>query len=86
MGARVLSSWLSARDLVQLVRRSIETPGIQYGTYYGISNNARAYWDLTNAVAELGYRPQDDAEDYADVVLAEGGTYRLWEYTFDGIR
>ncbi len=86
MGARILSSWLSAPDLVQLVRRSIETPGIRYGIYYGISNNARAYWDLTNAVTDLGYRPQDDAEDYADAVLAKGGTYRLWEYTFDGIR
>ncbi len=86
MGARILSSWLSAGDLVQLVRRSIETPGTRHGIYYGVSNNARAHWDLTNAALDLGYRPRDDAENYADAVLAKGGTYRLWEYTFDGIR
>ena len=86
MGARILSSWFSAGDLVQLVRRSIETPGIRHGIYYGVSNNARAHWDLTNAAIDLGYRPRDDAENYADAVLAKGGTYRLWEYTFDGIR
>ena len=77
-GVRILSSWLSDRDLVQLVRRSIDVPGIGYGIYYGISNNARGYWDLTNAQTDLGYTPQDNAEDYADQVLDVGGAYSLW--------
>lgn len=86
MGARILSSWLSARDLVQLVRRSVEAPGIKWGIYYGISANARATWDITNAITELGYRPQDNAEDYADEVLARAGQYELWGHTSDGMR
>ena len=84
-GARILSTWLSDRDLVNLVRRSVEAPGIRWGIYYGISANARAYWDITNAVTELGYRPRDNAEDYADEVLAKGGEYDLWGYTTEGM-
>lgn len=67
---RILASWLSDRDLAQLVWRSIEAPDITWGVYYGISNNARAYWDLSNAAIDLGYRPVDNAEDYAAEVLA----------------
>ena len=84
-GARILSTWLSDRDLVNLVRRSVEAPGIRWGIYYGISANARAYWDITNAVTELGYRPRDNAEEYADEVLAKGGEYDLWGYTTEGM-
>jgi uronate dehydrogenase len=85
MGPRILSTWLSDRDLVDLVRRAIEAPDLRFGIYYGISANSRAYWDLTNAVSELGYRPHDDAEDYADEVLAKGGVYSLWGYTVAGM-
>ena len=67
------------------MRRSVEAPGIRWGIYYGISANARAYWDITNAVTELGYRPRDNAEDYADEVLAKGGEYDLWGYTTQGM-
>ena len=78
MGPRILSTWLSDGDLVQLVSKSIATPNIRFGIYYGISNNSRGYWDLTNAAIDLGYRPLDNAEDYAEKVLAKGGAYRLW--------
>lgn len=81
VGARILSTWLSDRDLVQLVRRSIDATDIGFGIYYGISNNARAYWDLTNGQTDLGYAPQDDAEDYAREVLEAGGAYKLWGFS-----
>ncbi len=64
-GDRILSSWLSHRDTVQLVWRSIEAESVGFGVYFGISNNTRAYWDLQNAREELGYEPEDDAEAYA---------------------
>lgn len=60
---RILSTWLSHRDCVQLVQRSIEAD-VRFGIYYGISGNTRAYWDLQNARRELGYAPQDNAEDF----------------------
>ena len=85
MGPRILSTWLSDRDLVNLTERAIVAPAIQYGIYYGISANARAYWDITNAVSELGYRPKDNAEDYAEAVLAKGGVYSLWGFEVTGM-
>jgi nucleoside-diphosphate-sugar epimerase len=54
------STWLSHRDLIQLVRKSLSTEA-SFGIYYGVSNNAKRFWDISNAEAELGYHPEDDA-------------------------
>ena len=48
---RILSTWLSHRDCVQLVWRSIEAD-VRFGIYYGISGNTRGYWDIQNARQE----------------------------------
>ena len=66
---RRLSLWLSPRDLAQLVTIGIEHPGIRFEIVYGISGNARAWYDNANAF-RLGYRPQDDSEPQAADVLA----------------
>ncbi len=58
--ARNLRIWLSHRDLVQLVEKSLAT-NIPFGIYYGISNNKGAFYDLMNARHELGFLPEDDA-------------------------
>lgn len=52
--------WLSHRDLVQLVEKSLATD-INFGIYYGVSNNKGAFWDISNARADLGFAPVDDA-------------------------
>ncbi len=51
--------WLSHRDLVQLVEKSL-TSDVTFGIYYGISNNRDAFWDISNARADLGFAPEDD--------------------------
>ena len=51
--------WLSHRDLVQLVEKSLASD-VTFGIYYGISNNKDAFWDISNARADLGYAPVDD--------------------------
>jgi nucleoside-diphosphate-sugar epimerase len=51
--------WLSHRDLVQLVEKSL-TSNVVFGIYYGVSNNRGAFWDISNARDELGYVPMDD--------------------------
>jgi nucleoside-diphosphate-sugar epimerase len=51
--------WLSYRDLVQLVEKSLASD-VTFGIYYGISNNKDAFWDISNARADLGYEPVDD--------------------------
>jgi nucleoside-diphosphate-sugar epimerase len=62
---RHLRTWLSHRDLVQLVHKSLlaTSPFPGFGVYYGVSNNRGRFWDLSNAYRELGYRPRDDASD-----------------------
>ncbi|HEX6033833.1 MAG TPA: NAD(P)-dependent oxidoreductase, partial [Anaerolineales bacterium] len=45
--------WLSHRDLVQLVEKSLSSD-VTFGIYYGISNNKDAFWDISNARADLG--------------------------------
>ncbi len=66
---RRLSIWVSPRDLAQLVAIGIEHPDIRFEVAYGVSGNARSWYDNSNA-ARLGYRPQDDSEAYAAEVLA----------------
>ncbi len=68
--ARALGSWLSYDDLVQLVTRCIETPVVGWSVVYGVSNNDRAPVDNAKA-GFLGYRPKDNAEQFADEVLAK---------------
>jgi uronate dehydrogenase len=66
---RRLSIMLSPRDLAQLVSIGIDHPGIKFEIVYGVSGNTRSWYDNSNA-ERLGYRPQDNAEDYSAEVLA----------------
>lgn len=57
---RDMKVWLSHRDLVQLVKKSMLSD-IGFAIYYGVSNNKGTFWDISNAEEEIGYKPQDDA-------------------------
>ncbi|GAB4177766.1 MAG: NAD(P)-dependent oxidoreductase [Thalassobaculales bacterium] len=66
---RRLSGWCHEQDLLQLIRIGIEHPGLRYEVVWGISANARAWWD--NAAAfRLGYRPAHDAETLREAAMA----------------
>ena len=54
---RRLSIWLSPADLAQLVRIGLDHPDIRFEMFYGASDNARGWWDNSNA-RRYGYRPQ----------------------------
>ena len=65
---RELAGYISERDMQQLFCKSIETPevedeyGVPFHIFYGVSNNARTFWSITNARKVIGYDPQDDSE------------------------
>jgi uronate dehydrogenase len=61
---RLLKVWLSPHDAVQLVTRCIEAPDYHFLVVYGVSNNTRCQY-LNTGIEFLGYRPEDNAEDYA---------------------
>lgn len=62
---RMRSTWLSHRDLVQLVKRSL-TADVKFGIFYGVSNNKKRFWDIADAERELGYHPVDDGSKGRD--------------------
>jgi uronate dehydrogenase len=66
---RRLSIWISPQDLVQLIRIGLEHPDIRHETFFGCSDNARAFWD-NEAASRYGYRPTGRAEDHAAAALA----------------
>ena len=66
---RALGSWLSYDDLVQLVTRAIDTPVVGFTIAWGVSNNDRVPVD-NSAASFLGYRPKDNAEQFAAEILA----------------
>lgn len=79
--ARALGSWLSYDDLIHLVTQSINTPTTGFTVVYGVSNNDRAPVDNSNA-SFLGYRPKDNAEQFAEQVLAEEAPQDLNDTTY----
>lgn len=66
--ARALATWLSLRDLAQLVRCALTAPDVGCTVAYGCSRNTRRWWPDDDTWARLGYAPQDDAELYAPQV------------------
>lgn len=93
---RRLSIWVSPRDLSQLIGIGLTHADIHFEVVYGASNNARAWWDNANAY-RLGYKPQDKAEDFAEIAHAaseahpddpitaqfQGGTFCALEFAGD---
>ncbi|HJQ29385.1 MAG TPA: NAD(P)-dependent oxidoreductase [Rubrobacter sp.] len=65
---RELAGYISERDMQQLFCKSVETPdiddehGVPFHIFYGVSDNARKFWSITNARKVIGYEPQDDSE------------------------
>lgn len=62
--ARQLATWISPRDLVQLVKRCIEASSFHFLVLYGVSGNTRARW-RDDASGPIGFVPEDDAEAFA---------------------
>ena len=72
LNTRALGTWLSYGDMVRLVTCAIDTPTVGFSVVYGVSANTRA--PVSNErVSFLGYRPQDNAEDWAGALFAKAG-------------
>lgn len=89
---RQLSTWMGTEDLVQLVMRAISAPKVGFAAVWGISDNTRAYYDLSEGNA-IGYAPVENAESFAAQILAapnpldpvaqkfQGGQFVTGDYT-----
>ena len=89
---RHLSTWLGHKDAVELMMRCIEAPAIGYLVVWGVSDNTRSYWGQ-KGTERLGYRPTQNAEDFAAEILGmanpldpvaqrhQGGSFATMDYT-----
>ncbi len=66
---RHLATWLSPGDVARLVDACLRAEDLSYAVVFGVSKNARAWWDPEPGEA-LGYYPQDDAEEFGEKVMA----------------
>jgi uronate dehydrogenase len=67
---RMLVTWLSYRDLTELVRCCLFAPRLGHTIVYGMSANRDKWWDNSKA-AHLGYEPQDSSEVFRAKVEAQ---------------
>ena len=59
-GIQMIDSWVSRRDLQQLIERSVEVEQLQFAIVHGLSDNQFKRLDISDAQALLGYAPVDD--------------------------
>lgn len=67
---RMLATFLSYDDLVELVRCALVAPAAGHTVIFGASRNSRSWWDNTKA-AHLGFSPRDSADVQRERVEAE---------------
>jgi hypothetical protein len=61
---RLKATWLSQRDNAQLHERCLTDESVDFGVFYGASDNPRAWFDIEHARDVLGYEPADCGEDW----------------------
>ena len=66
---RMLATWLSYDDLERLVVASLVAPVVRHTVVYGVSANARCWWDNTPA-RHLGFEPRDSAAPWTAAIEA----------------
>lgn len=67
---RMLITWLSYKDLTELVRCCLFAPKLGHTIVYGMSANRDTWWDNSKA-AHLGFRAQDSSEQFRAKVEAQ---------------
>jgi len=58
---RMLATFLSYDDLVELVRCALFAPNVGHSVIFGASDNTPSWWDNSKA-AHIGFKPRDTSE------------------------
>jgi uronate dehydrogenase len=69
-------TWISPRDMAQLVMRCLEAPDVGWLVVYGTSDNHRSYWDDRDVWRRIGYAPQDSANGVLDGAGEGAGAFQ----------
>jgi uronate dehydrogenase len=63
--ARMMTTFLSYDDLVELIRCSLFTPRVGHTIAFGTSDNDTTWWDNSKA-AHLGFKPKDSSRVFKE--------------------
>jgi uronate dehydrogenase len=61
---RMMTTYLSEDDLVELLRCSLFTPRVGHTIAFGVSDNEKVWWDNRKA-SHLGFHPKDSSRKFA---------------------
>jgi NAD(P)-dependent dehydrogenase (short-subunit alcohol dehydrogenase family) len=59
-GVRMLETWISHRDMNQLIEKSIDVEKLPFAILHGLSDNRFKRMDISDARELVGYEPLDD--------------------------
>lgn len=62
--ARMRGTWQSRRDFAHQVECCLADDAVEFGIFFGVSDNRRRWFDLEPARLRIGYDPQDAAEEW----------------------
>lgn len=62
-GVGMLDSFVSQRDLDQLINRCIDAENVRFAVLHGLSDNRFKRLDISDARELVGYAPQDDSTE-----------------------
>lgn len=68
---RIMVTWLSHDDFVELLRCSLMTPRVGHTIVFGSSDNDARWWDNSKA-AHLGFRPKDNSRAFSHLFPDSG--------------
>lgn len=66
---RMLSTWMSPRDFISLMKAIFDAPMTGNLVMYGVSDNKSTWWSNEHAKF-LGWHPQDNTEQFRDEIEA----------------
>jgi NAD+ dependent glucose-6-phosphate dehydrogenase len=58
--ARLKTTWHSQRDLAHMVDCCLRDRSVEFGVFYGVSDNRDRWMEIESARARIGYDPVDD--------------------------
>lgn len=61
---RMKCTWQSRRDFAHMVECCLNDEDVQFGVFYGVSDNDRSWFDIEHARKRIGYEPQDNSATY----------------------
>jgi NAD+ dependent glucose-6-phosphate dehydrogenase len=61
---RMKAMWQSRRDFAHQVDCCLRDRSVEFGIFYGVSDNHRRWLGIEDARARIGYDPRDDGDDF----------------------